>query len=167
MNPEQAKIDVIGWIVNFVEKPNPLLNNWPPCPYARQARVNGQINVEIGTSPQEDLTKLSTNWPEDKDVVVLIYDPKVWDLSTFRSQWQQVQDNILSALGFFVLEDHPDDIELVNGVKMNQGEWAILFVQKLNKLEDAAKQLASKGYYNGWPEEYLKDLFHGRLDPRQ
>jgi hypothetical protein len=37
MNFSQAKTDIEQWIVDFVEKPNPMLNNWAPCPYARQA----------------------------------------------------------------------------------------------------------------------------------
>jgi hypothetical protein len=167
MSPEQAKIDVIGWMVNFVEKPNPLLNNWAPCPYARQARINGQVSVDVGTNPAVDLANIAnTSWPDTKEVAVLIYDPVEWDLKKFRSAWQPAQDKLLAPLGLFVLEDHPEDTETVKGVSMNQGTWAILFVQRLLKLQEAASQLATKGYYNDWPEEYLKDLFHGRLDPR-
>ena len=167
MSPEQAKIDVISWMVNFVEKPNPLLNNWAPCPYARQARINGQVSVDIGTNPTVDLDKIAnTYWPDNKDVAVLVYNPVEWDLKKFRSAWQPVQDKLLAPMGLFVLEDHPEDAETVNGVCMNQGTWAILFVQRLSKLQEAASQLATKGYYKDWPEEYLKDLFHGRQDPR-
>lgn len=167
MNAEQAKIDVIGWMVNFVEKPNPLLNNWAPCPYARQARINGRVSVDTGTSPEVDLTQIANaHWPDTKDVAVLIYDPAVWELQKFRSTWQKIQDTLLTPLGLFVLEDHPEDVETVNGVSMNQGTWAILFVQRLSKLHEAASQLATKGYYKDWPEQYLNDLFHGRQDPR-
>ena len=49
---------------------------------------------------------------------------------------------------------------------MNQGTYAIVFVQDLSKLNHFAKILGSKGFYNGWDEEYLKVLFSGREDPR-
>ena len=36
---------------DFVEKPNPKLGNWAPCPYARAARINNQIAIQQGTNP--------------------------------------------------------------------------------------------------------------------
>jgi hypothetical protein len=49
---------------------------------------------------------------------------------------------------------------------MNQGTYAIVFVQDLAKLNHFAQILGNKGFYNGWPEEYLTVLFTGREDPR-
>jgi hypothetical protein len=66
----------------------------------------------------------------------------------------------------FALADHPADVETVNGVVMNQGTYAICFLQNLDKLNSHAVMLAEKGFYNGWPEEYLTLLFSGRQDPR-
>jgi hypothetical protein len=64
------------------------------------------------------------------------------------------------------LADHPADVETVNGVAMNQGTYAIVFVQSLDKLNHFARLLAPKGFYKGWDEEYLTVLFSGRQDPR-
>jgi hypothetical protein len=167
MNKEQAKMDVISWIVNFVEKPHPALNNWPPCPYARAARVKGQVDIRIGTVPDQDLAEFAKGMPEGVDVVTLIYDPVKWELQPFRASWQQTQREVLAAVGIYVLEDHPEEVELVNGVKMNQGQYPLLFVQRLAKLEEAADQLAQQGYYHDWPEEYLQSVFEHRRDPRK
>jgi hypothetical protein len=49
---------------------------------------------------------------------------------------------------------------------MNQGTYALALVQSLSDLNDRAKQLASKGFYDTWPEEYLQPLFKHRKDPR-
>jgi len=64
------------------------------------------------------------------------------------------------------LEDHPADIEDVNGVVMNQGTYALAMIQSLSKLNSATQQVGSKGFYHGWPEEYLTGLFRHRQDPR-
>jgi hypothetical protein len=64
------------------------------------------------------------------------------------------------------LADHPDDVETVNGVIMNQGTYAIIFVQDLAKLNHFAKILGKKDFYLDWPDEYLDVLFAGRIDPR-
>jgi hypothetical protein len=167
MNREQAKMDVISWIVNFVEKPHPALNNWPPCPYARAARVKGQVDVRFGTVPETDLAEFAKGMPEGIDVVTLIYDPVQWELKPFRASWQRAQREVLARVGVYVLEDHPEDIELVNGVTMNQGQYPLLFVQRLDKLDEAADQLARQGYYHGWSEEYLQSVFENRQDPRK
>jgi hypothetical protein len=49
---------------------------------------------------------------------------------------------------------------------MNQGTYALALVQSLSDLDARAKQLAAKGFYDSWPEEYLKTLFKHRKDPR-
>jgi hypothetical protein len=49
---------------------------------------------------------------------------------------------------------------------MNQGTYALALVQNLTDLDQKAKQMASKGFYNNWPEQYLQGLFQHRKDPR-
>ena len=166
MDTVQARIDVTNWITGFVEKPNPLLNGWAPCPYARAARLQNRIRLDIGLAPWLDLRQISWHGMGDLDVIVLIYDPAEWPVDRFRHQWQAAQQEFLIGKGLLCLEDHPADAESVNGVTMNQGTWALLLVQQQSKLEEAADQLAAKGYYAGWPEEYLQNVFHGRRDPR-
>ena len=164
MNFEQAKKDIMQWIVDFVEKPNPLLNHWAPCPYARQARVNNLIDIRQGYfNPIDDVKHADLR---QYDVVAYVYDQHRWTASEFNEFVDTANVSYLAQRGLIALADHPGDEELVNGVSMNQGTYAIIFVQDIAKLDSHAKQLASKGFYNGWPEEYLTVLFTGREDPR-
>jgi hypothetical protein len=73
---------------------------------------------------------------------------------------------VLVARNLLALEDHPGDPEIVNGVSMNQGTYALALVQSLSDLDKKAKAMAQKGFYNTWTEEYLKGLFFHRKDPR-
>lgn len=164
MNFEQAKQEITQWIIDFVEKPNPLLNNWAPCPYARQARVNNQVDIRQGCyNPIADLKHVVMG---NFDVVAYVYGRERWPAEEFNELVDIVNTVHLHSQGLIALADHPDDVETVKGVVMNQGTYAIVFVQNIAKLDDAARQLASKGFYNGWDEEYLKVLFAGREDPR-
>ncbi len=43
------KEQILKWMQDFVEQPNPKLGNWAPCPYARSARINNQITIQQGT----------------------------------------------------------------------------------------------------------------------
>ena len=164
MNFDQAKQEITQWIVDFVEKPNPMLNNWAPCPYARQARVNNQVDIRAGCfNPIDDLKQAGLG---DYDVVAYVYGPERWPADEFNQLVEIVNVSYLSQRGLIALADHPDDVEMVKGVSMNQGTYAIVFLQQADKLDDAAKQLGSKGFYDGWDEEYLTVLFTGRKDPR-
>jgi hypothetical protein len=84
----------------------------------------------------------------------------------FNNLVDQVNTDFLVARDLLALADHPLSEEVVNGVKFNQGTWAIVFVQPLAKLNEFAKLLAGQGYYKNWPEDYLQGLFQHRVDPR-
>ena len=166
MDQVQARIDIMNWITSFVEKPSPLLNGWPPCPYARRARLDGRIKIESGNTPQQDLHHWCRRGLGELDVVVLFYDPTKWPLQDFRQAWMPCQE-LLGDHDLYVLEDHPEDVEMVKNVCMNQGNWALLLLQSKTKLEEASNQLMQKNYYHGWDDQYLQALFKGRKDPRK
>jgi hypothetical protein len=50
---------------------------------------------------------------------------------------------------------------------MNQGTYALALVQSLSDLDQKARVMANKGFYQTWPEEYLAQLFEHRQDPRK
>jgi len=164
MNFEQAKKDIEQWIIDFVEKPNPLLNNWPPCPYARQARLNKQVDIRSGCfNPINDLKQVDMG---NFDVLAYAYNRTQWSAAEFNQLVETVNISYLAQRGLIALADHPDDVETVKGVVMNQGTYAIVFVQDIDKLNHFAKILGKKDFYLGWDEEYLTVLFAGREDPR-
>lgn len=164
MDIEQAKIDILQWIEKFVEAPHPALGGWSPCPYARRARLDNKVDIRAGSDDlYQDLAEVKI---EHWDVIALVYDPIKHDCVEFENTIQLANQEILTAKNMIALGDHPDEIEDVNGVVMNQGKWALIFVQDLLELNDKAKQLGDKGFYDTWPDEYLNDLFLHRKDPR-
>jgi hypothetical protein len=64
--------------------------------------------------------------------------------------------------GLVALEDHPDDIEVVNGATMNQGTWALVLIQESSKLKAASDMLKKQGYYDNWTQEQLDDVVNWR-----
>ena len=120
----------------------------------------------LGVDPYFDL-RLRSRWGMyNFDVIAYAYDPEEWPYKRFHSAIEMANTELLLPHDMIALEDHPTAIEDVNGVIMNQGQYALIFVQSLSKLNTAAKQMASKGFYHNWPEEYLKELFCHRVDPR-
>ena len=164
MDFNQAQIDLLLWITGFVEQPNAQLQGWPPCPYARRARLSGEFEIRQGrVDPYLDLQQVNMN---EKTVVAYVYDPQDFQGEEFNRLVDQVNQDFLVSRDLLALADHPDSPEIVKGVKFNQGTWAVVFVQPLNKLNEFAKMLAGQGYYKDWPEDYLQGLFAHREDPR-
>lgn len=166
MELEQVKQDIESWIENFVEVPHPALGGFPPCPFARQARMKRTFEVYLGSDPYYDLKNRARWGMGNREVIIYAYDPAEWSHELFSSSIESANTEHLLRNDILALEDHPADVENVNGVIMNQGKYALALVQCLSDLNTKAKQMAAKGFYHDWPEEYLQGLFHHRQDPR-
>ena len=163
---EQVQADIEHWITNFVEVPHPSLGGWPPCPYARAARMKRSYQVVLGQDPYFDLKNRARWGLASKEVWIYVYDPDQWQREQFSTSVHAANQQHLLAADMIALEDHPADPEIVNGVSMNQGTYALALVQSLSDLDQKAQLMARRGFYDAWPEDYLKVLFNHRKDPR-
>jgi hypothetical protein len=161
-----VKKDIEHWIETFVEVPHPALGGWPPCPYAKKARLEKDFDVRIGMDPYFDLVNLARDGLGGKSVVIFAYDPQDWNYEQFAFSLKAANENYLLTQDILALEDHPADPEIVNGVLMNQGRYAMAMCQSLSDLNNRAQHMAAKGFYHTWPEHYLHALFQHRVDPR-
>ena len=166
------KIDLIkqhldDWIKNFVEVPHPALGGWPPCPYARKARLDQDYDVRLGLAPIHDLIQISRTGLGNKSVVIFVYDPVLISYEELNHAVDTINQKFLLEKDLIALEDHPADLEMVNGVVMNQGTYALILVQDSKDLNQKACAVAHKGFYDNWPKKYLTQLFQNRQDPRQ
>jgi hypothetical protein len=166
MDIETVKYNIEQWIVNFVEVPHPALGGWPPCPYARSARMKKSYDVRLGIDPYFDLKNQARWGMGDREVIIYVYDPVQWPYPLFSSSLHNANTEHLLPANLIALEDHPTDQEIVNGVCMNQGQYALALVQSLTDLNAKAQTMAQRGFYHNWPEDYLQGLFQHRQDPR-
>jgi hypothetical protein len=162
---ERVTYDIERWIANFVEVPHPSLGGWAPCPYARKARLDRDFEVRLGVNPYFDL-KVVAQTGIAKSVVIFVYDSTVYNYEQFHAHVESANTEFLLGQDLLALEDHPDSAEIVNGVSMNQGTYALALVQCLSDLDNKAQLMAGKGFYETWPEDYLHELFQHRKDPR-
>ena len=161
-----VKQDIEKWIVDFVEVPHSALGGWAPCPYARKARLDRDFTVRVGVNPYFDLINVARDGLGGKSVLILAYDPNEFFYSQFTSDIRAANEEALLRNDLLALEDHTGDPEIVNGISMNQGTYALALVQSLSDLNEKSKLVAKKGFYDTWPEDYLKALFEHREDPR-
>lgn len=158
--------DIECWIETFVEVPHPALGGWPPCPYAKKARLEQDFDVRLGIDPYFDLRNLAHDGLS-KSVVLFVYDPLEWPQDQFSYSLKMANENYLLNKDILALEDHPDDPEWVNGVCMNQGHYAMAMCQSLSELNNRSAHMHKQGFYHNWPADYLDQLFQYRQDPRQ
>jgi len=158
LTQESVTSALLKWMEEFVEVPHPSLGGWPPCPFARQARLSRNIDIRQGQDPFDDCTSLlDYDWA--KEVLVFWYDeidPELFIDSVNRA------NDILLAKDIVALEDHPATEEIISGVKMNFGLCPIIVLQKNSKLNQSADQLREKGYYHTWSQSDLDKIVSWR-----
>lgn len=166
LNITQVTEDILHWSETFVEVPHPALGNFPPCPFARSARLKRTVGIFVGDDPYHDLECRCAQGMDKYEVIIYVYDPSEWTYDTFHSRLDAANRDFLLANDLLVLEDHPADAEIINGICMNQGTYALSILQPLADLNTRAQTMGEKGFYHAWPEPYLAQLFQHRVDPR-
>ena len=159
MTPEEIEQKLTEWMVNFVEQPHPGLGQWAPCPYARQARLTNKIKI-VHSDHKRLIATVEQELPEleEKEVVVICFDHTKISAQELEKLIKVYNEQVLMARNYVILEDHPDAVELVNGVHMNFGHCGLLVIQQLDKLTTASEQLKSKDYYDIWDQTELDQV---------
>jgi len=145
------------WILDFLDKPDPLLNNLPPCPYAKNAKILFVETAEYTKSINEYVD----TWNDQYDVICFIcgeVDPEkfVLDIRCLNDYWM--------PYGFVCLEDHKDIAEPLHHLDFRNGKYNIVLVQKLEKINDASKKLMAADYYKNWTNNLYNNVVAWRLD---
>lgn len=158
------------WIKDFVSVYNENIDTIP-CPFAKQAMIDKKIkykkfsNNDLENLRHQFYELVNNGWDDSNEVLILYADTSqmsVDDLSSVVLQFNNTCKHL--NLDLVALEDHPDDVETINGVKMNFGEAILVLVQRLSKLTKASKILERQGYYKHWSKENLSDVVDWRAD---
>jgi hypothetical protein len=158
MDFDIIKTQLLEWITSFVEEPNPNLGNWAPCPYARAARINNRIHItnssidELAQVVNQNITLL-----DQFEVVVICFDHTEMSGDDCAKLTAELNAELMKQ-DVVILEDHPDLLEHVHGVKMNFGQCGLYVVQRLTKLNEAAQKLHANGYYEHWTTAELNEV---------
>ena len=136
------------WILDFLSQPNSAFDNLPPCPYAKKAWLDGNVEVKEFVSFAE-MRKDLDKW--NKEVIIYLFQyttlPRCTELQILASKFNEEFPD------FLFLEESPDLVEDVGGVIVNQGELCMMLVQKRKPLEEAREELMKTGYYDNWTED--------------
>lgn len=162
MHSFESSID--DWIQNFLSKPSKTFNNLPPCPYAKKAWLDNSVlthwldgSFELDVWIRAEIENYTYHWPKGKEVVILGFD---YDRITADELSNIIDETkpMLDKRGYIALEDHPLDVEEVQGIKLNHGKYALVLIQPKEKLETARLWLEKKDYYKNWTSKYKQEV---------
>jgi hypothetical protein len=164
MSIEQLKEDIKNWILDWVSVYNEQLGT-VPCPFAKQALLTNKIDYATAQDLDgvKGLLQLFAMGGIKNDVLIIGVDKNNVTAQNLSLLVKDVNINILMPAGFVALEDHPDDEEIINGVKMNQGTWALVLVQELDKINQASRILLKQDYYKNWSQQEYDDVVSWRF----
>ena len=181
---QQDKTEIVteirGWSKHVLEPPNSEFNDIPACPYAKAAWEDNKVEVVFKEDKSYGLlSNTLKNWNEDKDLVIIVDTDFIKREDRFHKYHdiinKRISENLYKDKDLWVMGFHPDDDEqeLLDSEDFEPEtdiEYALVFVQRLSKLEQAAEKLRSVGYYERYFKEYdvepmykLRNKFYRRL----
>lgn len=165
----QFKDDIVEWIITSLSVPSSTFNNFPACPYAKKAYTDNKIiyhemhlyeHISIKDNIKSELENYTYHWPKNIEVVVIGTDPQAISSDELSEVVTLANHTFLKDRGYIALEDHPDEIEQVDGINLNQGKYALVLLQEESKLHEARKFLQEKNYYKNWDPQYLEEVIN-------
>ena len=148
---------MIRWIDDWVEKlaePDPDTNNVPLCPYAKQAWNKGQVKVIETASLWDTVHEQVDQFNGSYKVVMCVQEEPEQD-------YFELDAACMALNRWFVYTGL--DIWLLS----YQEDRAIVFIQTLSDLDDAADTLEKLGYYEKYDGDDYQRLVKLRSELRR
>lgn len=165
---ESAIIDeMVRYLSSTLEQPHSVFGELPICPFARQARLNHQIQfwvhpfdrTSIADSSSELMCVIDQFSQTPSFVVLMLIHPcpTAFTLREFEQYLRELNDQI-AAVNLIAFGGHPEDSFNVAGVFTRQDPLINIVVQSKFKLQAASAQLRTTRYYDRWSSENLEAI---------
>ena len=171
---ERAIMDEVrAWSKHAIEEKNPYFNNLTACTYARKAWAENQVKFvfKYDTTMRSIFEQLC-DFNDSYELVIVVDMEYPNDAGGFHSQMDLINDAIANGIfndrDLWVMGFHPDDDanELVDDESFDplvELEYAMIFIQRLTRVQDASEKLKKLGYYDRYFEEYnVQEIFERR-----
>jgi len=165
--------EIMAWSDHTLHKPNPFYNGMPPCPYAQKAWEHNKVLIlfKYDTNMQVLYSTIS-QWEDAFDLVIIVDMAFQKDSDVFHDYLEQLNEAISDGvfidrdmwlMGFHPHDEPNDFIDDNSFMQIVEDEYAMIFVQRLSKVQESADKLAKKGYYDNYLEEYdAEQIFQKR-----
>ena len=167
--------EILQWSKDVLETNSSFFGGLPPCPYAQKAWADHKVSIMFKYEPSFQVLYTSISPFDDNFDLNIIVDIKYeQDPENFHEYLHNLNgciadgmfiDRDIWLMGFHP-EDEPNDFVAEPSETFEpvvEQEYAMIFVQRLSKLQESADKLAKRGYYKPYEEDYnAKELFEHR-----
>ena len=144
------------WI-DYIQKPRKELNEFPVCPYAKQAVVSKTYKTET-INIAEIQTKLVELDLTNYQVVIFIIE----DYEAFKPEELVLRTIELNkqynSKDLAILDNDPRTPMIINGVTTTFAHSYLWIIQLLSDLNGRSEDLKKTSYYNLWTETQLNEV---------
>ncbi len=167
---EQALIEEIrAWSKNVLEESE---DGLPACPYAKAAWDNDRVKLVFKHDAHKQVLYTSLSQFEDRYDVVILVDLAYEKSDHFHDYIESINDAVSSGIfidkNLWVMGFHPDDesnenIDDGSFEPLTEVQYAMIFIQRLDKLQSSAQKLLGTGYYEKYfGEKFPEHVFQNR-----
>ena len=159
--------EIRKWSHEFLEVPCDKLNGLPPCPYAKKAWLENKVKFSVNTGLDGLIQQIKEYDTHDFDIVIWADEeyPEMGYLDGFCDGINEALS--VAGIDLHLMLFHPDYspseaglhfLEEVECLEDSELDYAMVFVQRLSILDDAALSLEKSGYYTNFPEDIYQSL---------
>lgn len=146
-------------IINFVEQPNPALNNMPVCPFAKRVRTKNLILFHVMPLTLDAIvTWVKLNFNTHHELMIIINDNKTGVTASEVEAMACSLNETLVPMGLQAFWGHPEATFNVNGVFTRREPYPNIQVVKKSVVAKAEKVLAATDYYSVWSDQNKQDV---------
>jgi len=155
---DQIEDEIRNWIINYIEVNHKFYNyKFPPCPYARAARLKGQLDItvyESGSVLQFIKNQIDQliSLPNLKTRVI-VFPPKIKYYFWLPFMIRQINKRIIGLDYYAQYGTAIHTQSAYNGTLKNK-PYRIVVVNKLSDVLDGHKALLNTDYYKPWAEHH-------------
>lgn len=144
--------------INYVSIKRKELGGHAICPYAKAFKKN--TNIIQSNNLMYTAFDCLKNKKHPK-LYLIFGDPIKHDL-IWLNQFCLAYEKYAKSLDLWLIWDHPNQINKINGLKTNNNEYAILLIQPLAELNFYSKKLHKTNYYEFWDKKYYNNIVKSR-----
>ena len=165
---ELIKLELRQWAEKVLSVSNPHFNGHPACPYAEKALAADLVDVRMNFGwGYSEVQETALRFPTRKALVIHAeVNPQVAPHKfheDIRKLNMRFSKSNIWLLGFHPDDPEPDfDDDIEDFESLVDEPYAMIFVQRLTELDDAARSLEAQRYYMKATTEELSELFRRR-----
>ena len=167
--------DIISWSKDFLELPNKELGDKPVCPYAKKARISGQIDIvvqESGEKLLQTVVNQCNNFKQSGKKICIVACSDLEVTADELDSYVHALNHVFVPQDVYLMASHPgNDLEPVEFLENtdweSDNEFLMVLIQPFEELEKASSNLNKIGFYESWPQDYYESTVNKRKTYRR